>query len=190
MLFIDQNALLNHDYLNILNSIYPKIRANLDKIVQSFEEGKDASTYYVEYFSEGHSEIHLNFGEHLSCDDINKLLADLFLSIIKFDSQSSNYEIPSLFYNYHAVHYFNKIKDMIARLDKTMDSQRIIETLINYEQDRHQNNECDCGENHVLLRSEGLYDLFTNLLSYYYSLTKSYSVTNKKYFEGEKIYLN
>ena len=79
---------------------------------------------------------------------------------------------------------------MIARLDKTMDSQRIIETLINYEQDRHQNNECDCGENHVLLRSEGLYDLFTNLLSYYYSVTNFYSETNKKYFEGEKIYLN
>ena len=79
---------------------------------------------------------------------------------------------------------------MIARLDKTMDSQQIIETLINYEQDRHQNNECDCGENHDLLRSEGLYDLFTNLLSYYYSLTNSYSETNKKYFEGEKIYLN
>ena len=65
MLFVNQKALINHDYLNILNSIYPKIRANLDKIVQSFEEGKDASTYYVEYFSEGHSEIHLNFVKYL-----------------------------------------------------------------------------------------------------------------------------
>jgi len=190
MLFVNQKALINHDYFNILNSVYPKIRANLDKIVKSFEECKDASTYYVKYFSEGHSEIHSNFGEHLSCDEINQLLADLFLSIIKFDSQSSNYEIPSLFYNYHAVHYFNKIKYMIARLDKTMDSQRIIETLINYEQDRHQNNECDCGENHDLLGSEGLYDLFNKLLDYYYSLTKSYFEINQKYIENEKIYLN
>ena len=190
MLFIDQNALLNHDYLNILNSIYPKIRANLDKIVQSFEEGKDASTYYVEYFSEGHSEIHSNLGEHLSCNEINHLLSDLFLSIIKFDSQSSNYEIPSLFYNYHAVHYFNNIKDMIARLDKTMDCQAIIETLINYEQDRHQNNECDCGENHDLLRSDGLYKLFTQLLDYHYSLNNSYPELNNIYMESENIFLN
>ena len=78
---------------------------------------------------------------------------------------------------------------MIARLDKTMDSQRIIETLINYEQNRHQNNECDCGENHDLLRSEGLYDLFNKLLDYY-SMTKSYSEINQKYIENEKIYLN
>ena len=78
---------------------------------------------------------------------------------------------------------------MIARLDKTMDSQRIIETLINYEQNRHQNNECDCGENHDLLRSEGLYDLFKKLLDYY-SMTKSYSEINQKYIENEKIYLN
>jgi hypothetical protein len=190
MIFVSQKALINHDYFKILNSVYPIIRTNIDKIVLSFEEGKDASTYYVEYFSEGHSEIHSNLGEHLSCNDINQLLADLFSSIIKFDSQSSNYEIPSLFYNYHAVHYFNKIKDMIARLDKTMDRQRIIETLINYEQNRHQSNECDCGENHDLLRSDGLYDLFNKLLDYYYSLTKSYSEINQIYIENEKIYLN
>ena len=190
MLFVKQETVIKHDYFKIINSIYPKIIGDINKIIQSFEESTDASKYFVAYFSEGHTEIHSILGDRISCDNINQLLSDLFLSIIKFDSNAFNYEIPDLFYNYHAVHYFNKIKDMIARLDKTMDSQRIIETLINYEQDRHQNNECDCGENHVLLRSEGLYDLFTNLLSYYYSLTKSYSVTNKKYFEGEKIYLN
>ena len=190
MLFVDQKALINHDYLNILNSIYPKIRANLDKIVQSFEEGKDASTYYVEYFSEGHSEIHLTFGEDLSCNDINKLLADLFISIIKFDSQSSNYEMPSLFYNYHAVHYFNKIKDMIAKLDENMTSKQIIETLIKFEEHRHQNNECDCGENHDHLGSEKLNELFVQLLEYYYSVTNPYSESNNMYMRNEYKYLN
>ena len=190
MLFSSRKKQINHDYFYIINSLYPKIRGNIDKIIESFEDSKDASSYFVEYFSEGHSEIHSILGHHVSCEDINQLLADLFLSIIKFDSKSSNYEIPVLFYNYHAVHYFDKIKDLIAKLDLEMSRNEIVETLINYEHVRHRNNECDCGENHDLLGSEQLRNLFDQLLDYYYSVTKTFSLRNKFNMGSELRYLN
>ena len=190
MLFANQKTVFNHDYFKIINSVYPKIRHNIDKIIQSFEESKDASKYFVAYFSEGHSEIHSILGDRISCDNINQLLSDLFLSIIKFDSNAFNYEIPDLFYNYQAVHYFNKIKDMIARLDQNMSSEEIIETLIKFENLRHQNNECDCGQNHDLPGSDKLNELFVQLLDYYYSVTKPYPESNNMYMRNEYKYLN
>ena len=78
MLFANQKTVFNHDYFKIINSVYPKIRHNIDKIIQSFEESKDASKYFVAYFSEGHSEIHSILGDRISCNTINQLLADLF----------------------------------------------------------------------------------------------------------------
>ena len=190
MLFANQKTVINDDYFKIINIVYPKIRHNIDKIIQSFEESKDASKYFVAYFSEGHSEIHSILGDRISCNDINQLLADLFLSTIKFDSNASNYEIPDLFYNYHAVHYFNKIKDMIARLDENMTSKQIIERLIKFEEHRHQNNECECREHHDLLGSEQLNELFVQLLEYYYSVPKPYSEFNNMYMRNAYKYLN
>ena len=86
---------------------------------------------------------------------INQLLVDLFISIIKFDKKSFNYKIPDIFYNYHAVHYFNKIKNMITKLDQNnIQNIDIINILIYFEQNRHKNFECECGENHELLESD------------------------------------
>ena len=191
MFFVNRKSRINHNYINIINSVYPILKDKIDNIIHSFVEDIDASTYYVAYFSKGHAEIHTIFGDHLSCESINQLLIDLFLSVIKFDSNSSNYEVPELFYNYHAVHYFNKIKDMIARLDdNNMNSEEIINKLTIFEQNRHQNNECDCGKSHDLLRSDQLYNLFIQLLDYYYSVTKQYFKNNNIRMLDEYRYLN
>ena len=191
MFFVDRKSVINHDYINVINSVYPILKHNIDSIMLSFDEATDASNYYVDYFSEGHAKIHSLFGDQLSCESINQLLVDLFLSVIKFDSKSSNYEVPDLFHNYHAVHYFNKIKAMIARLDdNNMNSEEIISKLIIFEQNRHQNNECDCGQGHNLLRSDQLNSLFIQLLDYYYSITKRYFKNDTVEMLDEYRYLN
>ncbi|MEZ7852535.1 MAG: hypothetical protein QMB42_01495 [SAR324 cluster bacterium] len=191
MFFVNKKSIINHDYINVINSVYPILKDKIDNIIHSFDEDTDASNYYVDYFSEGHAEIHSLFGDQLSCDSINQLLVDLFLSVIRFDSKSSNYEVPELFQNYHAVHYFNNIKVLIARLDNNnMNSEEIINKLIIFEQNRHQNNECDCGKDHDLLRSDQLHNLFIQLLDYYYSVTKQYSKNNNIQMLDEYRYLN
>ena len=191
MFFVNKKSIINHDYINVINSIYPILKDNIDNIIHSFDEDIDARNYYVDYFSEGHAEIHSLFGDQLSCNSINQLLVDLFLSVIRFDSKSSNYEVPELFQNYHAVHYFNNIKVLIARLDNNkMNSEEIINKLIIFEQNRHQNNECDCGKDHDLLRSDQLHNLFIQLLDYYYSVTKQYSKNNYIQMLDEYRYLN
>ena len=176
MIFVNSNAPIKHDYFNVINSIYPKIRDKIDNIFLSFKENLDASKPFVDYFSKGHAEIHSILGDDLSCNSINQLLVDLFLSIIKIEKKSFNYEIPDIFYNFHAVHYFHKIKDTIAILDQNnIQSNDIINKMINFEQNRHKNYECECGENHEHLESNQLRGLFIQLLEYYYSIKKPYS---------------
>ena len=107
---------------------------------------------------------------------LNQLLNDLFFSVIKFERNKNNYEIPNLFYNYHAVHYYFKIKDKIDYLyHENMDEEEIINALVLWERKRHKKKECECGENHKLLGTNQLKELFMQLLEYYFSTNTNFS---------------
>jgi len=175
MFFKNVEKLNSHDYFNIIVKVYPKLKEYITKILHSFELNKDASHYFVSYFSEGHGEIHLILGDGYPCSSINTLLNDLFFSVIKFDRNNHNYDVPDLFYNFHAVHYYHKIRKQIDHLNsKGMGKEQIIDFLILWERERHQKRECDCGENHELLASNQLRELFLLVLEYFYSVNTNY----------------
>ena len=54
MFFKNEETLNDHDYFKAINDVYPKLKKNLTKIINSFELNQDASKYFVEYFAEGH----------------------------------------------------------------------------------------------------------------------------------------
>ena len=115
----------------------------------------------------------------------------LFVSLIKFDRMSESYNIPDLFYNYHAIHYYNQIKKIIVDLDNNrISSDKIIDYLIKYEIERHKNNECHCGESHDLLESNKLRELLTKILDYYYSVNSAYFIGDNIKYQNEYKYLN
>ena len=127
----------------------------------------------------------------MSCSSVNDLLSDLFVSLTKFDSKSVCYDIPDLFYNYHAVHYYHQIKEIIVSLDKNgVQSNKIVDYLIKYEIERHEKNECHCGEDHNLLDSYKLKELLTRILDYYYSVNNHYIIGNSINYQNEYKYLN
>ena len=182
---------INHDYFHIVKSVYPKIIDSIDSIFLSFKENRDASKSLVEYFEIGHREIHLVDNSNMSCSSVNDLLSDLFVSLTKFDSKSLYYDIPDLFYNYHAVHYYHQIKEIIVSLDKnSVPSNKIVDYLIKYEIERHEKNECHCGESHDLLDSYKLKELLTKILDYYYSVNNSCYNEYCMSYLGEYRYLN
>ena len=182
---------INHDYFRIVKSVYPKIIDSIDSIFLSFKENRDASKSFVEYFEIGHREIHLVDNSNMSCSSVNDLLSDLFVSLTKFDSKSVCYDIPDLFYNYHAVHYYHQIKEIIVSLDKkSIPSNKIVEYFIKYEINRHENNECFCGESHELLDSYKLKKLLTKILDYYYSVNNPCFNENSMNLQTEYKYLN
>ena len=182
---------INHDYFHIVNSVYPKIIDSIDSTFLSFKENRDASKSFVEYFEIGHREIHLVDNSDMSCSRVNDLLSDLFVSLTKFDSKSLYYNIPDLFYNYHAVHYYHQIKEIIVGLDKNrVSTNKIVDYLIKYEIGRHENNECHCGESHELLDSSRLKELLTKILDYYYSVNNPVFSEVSVNFQSEYRYLN
>ena len=182
---------INHDYYHIIKSIYPKIIDSVESIFLSFKENRDASKYFVKYFEIGHREIHLVANSDMLCSSVNDLLSDLFVSLTKFDSKSVCYDIPDLFYNYHAVHYYHQIKEIIVSLDKNdVPSDKIVDYLIKYEIERHEKNECHCGESHELLESYKLKELLTKILDYYYSVNNHYFIGNSINYQNEYKYLN
>ena len=182
---------INHDYFHIVKSVYPKVIDIIDRIFLSFKENKDASNSFVEYYEIGHREIHLVDNSGMSCSRVNDLLSDLFVSLTKFDSKSLCHNIPDLFYNYHAVHYYHQIKEIIVSLDKnSVPSNKIVDYLIKYEIERHEKNECQCGESHELLDSSRLRELLTKILDYYYSVNNHYFIGNSINYQNEYKYLN
>ena len=182
---------INHDYFHIVNSVYPKIIDSIDSTFLSFKENRDASKSFVEYFEIGHREIHLVANSDMSCSSVNDLLSNLFVSLTKFDSKSLCHNIPNLFYNYHAVHYYHQIKEIIVSLDKkSIPSNKIVEYFIKYEIERHEKNECHCGESHDLLDSYKLKELLTKILDYYYSVNNHYFIGNSINYQNEYKYLN
>jgi len=171
MFFKNEETLNDHDYFKAINDVYPKLKKNLTKIINSFELNQDASKYFVDYFAEGHNRIHLILGENYPCNKVNQLLNELLFSVIKFDKNNENYEIPNLFHNFHAVHYYHNIKNKIDYLcNENFNKDQIIEYLVIWERERHQNKECDCGEDHELLATNQLKDLFLQILEYYFSV--------------------
>ena len=182
---------INHDYFHIVNSVYPKIIDSIDSTFLSFKENRDASNSFVEYFKIGHREIHLVDNCDMSCSSVNDLLSDLFVSLTKFDSRSLNYDIPELFYNYHAVHYYHQIKEIIVGLDKnSVSMNKIVDYLIKYEIQRHEKNECHCGESHDLLDSYKLKELLTKILAYYYSVNTPFYNEYSMNLQTDFKYLN
>ena len=182
---------INHDYYQVVKYVYPKIIDSIDSIFISFKENKDASKDFVDYFEKGHREIHLVLNSDMSCSNVNHLLSDLFMSLTKFDTKAFGYEIPDLFFNYHAVHYYYQIKKIITNMDKNnMPSEKIVDYLIKYEIHRHENNECHCGESHELLDSYKLKELLTKILDYYYSVNNPYFSDNSLNIQSEYKYLN
>ena len=182
---------INHDYFHIVKSVYPKIIDSIDSTFLSFKENIDASKSFVEYFEIGHREIHLVDNSDMSCSSVNDLLSDLFVSLTKFDSKSLYYDIPDLFYNYHAVHYYHQIKEIIVSLDKnSVPSNKIVDYLIKYEIERHEKNECHCGESHDLLDSYKLKELLTKILDYYYSVNNPCFNENSMNLQSEYKFLN
>ena len=165
----------NHDYFDVIINVYPKLKKTINNILNSFELKKDASGYFVDYYSKGHTEIHFVLGEDYPCESVNQLLNDLFFSVIKYERNNENFEIPNLFYNFHAVHYFFKIKEKIDDLYRqNMDEEQIIDSLVLWERKKHQNNECDCGSNHKLLETIKIKEFFLQILEYYYSIHINY----------------
>ena len=104
MKLIKRERSINHDYYQVVTSVYPKIIDSIDSIFLSFKENRDARRYFVEYFEKGHREIHSVLKSNFECNRVNDLLSDLFLSLTNFDRKCFCYEIPDLFYNYHALH--------------------------------------------------------------------------------------
>ena len=191
MELVKREKTINHDYYHVVKSVYPKIIDSIDSIFLSFKENRDASKSFVEYFEIGHREIHLVDNSNMSCSSVNDLLSDLFVSLTKFDSKSLYYDIPDLFYNYHAVHYYHQIKEIIVSLDKnSVPSNKIVDYLIKYEIERHEKNECHCGENHDLLDSYKLKELLTKILDYYYSVNNPCFRENIMNHKSEYKYLN
>jgi len=191
MKLVKREMYINHDYYQVVTSVYPKIIDSIDSLFQSFRENRDASKHFVHYFKKGHREIHSLLNSDIACNKVNDLLSDLFLSLIKFDRKSFCYEIPDLFYNYHAVHYYNQIKKIISSMDKNnVPSGKIIDYLIKYEINRHENNECFCGESHELLDSYKLKKLLTKILDYYYSVNNPCFNENSMNLQTEYKYLN
>tara|TARA_Y100001970_G_scaffold124467_1_gene154157 strand:+ start:1264 stop:1845 length:582 start_codon:yes stop_codon:yes gene_type:complete len=175
MFFKNAENLNSHDYFNVIVKVYPKLKKYINNILNAFELNIDASNYFVEYFSDGHGEIHLILGDEYPCSRINIFLNDLLFSVIKFDRNNINYDVPDLFYNFHAVHYYHKIKGKIYHLNsKGMGKAQIIDFLILWERDRHQKKECDCGENHELLGTNQLRELFLLVLKYFYSVNTNH----------------
>ncbi len=191
MKLVKRKTSIKHDYYHVVTSVYPKIIDSIDCILYSFKENKDASMHFVDYFKKGHREIHTVVNYEISCNLVNDLLSDLFLSLTRFDRKSYSFQIPELFYNYHAVHYYHQIKAMIIRLvNNNYSSEKIIEYLIKYEINRHENNECYCGENHDLLESDKLRELLAKILDYYYSVNNNYFSENIMNHQSQYRYLN
>ena len=191
MKLIKREASIYHDYYKVVTSVYPKIIDSIDSIFLSFKEKRDASSYFVDYFEKGHREIHSVLNTHMACNSVNELLSDLFLSLTRYDRKSICYEIPDLFYNYHAVHYYHQIKNKISGLaNNNVSSEKIVDYLIDYEIYRHENNECFCGENHELLDSYKLKKLLTKILDYYYSVNNPYFNENSMNLQTEFKFLN
>ena len=191
MKLIKRERSINHDYYQVVTSVYPKIIDSIDSIFLSFKENRDASRYFVDYFKKGHSEIHSVLNSHMACNSVNELLSDLFLSLTRYDRRSFCYEIPDLFYNYHAVHYYHQIKNKISSLDQNnVSPEKIVDYLIKYEINRHENNECFCGESHDLLDSYKLKELLTKILDYYYSVNNPCFNENSMYLQTEYKFLN
>ena len=191
MKLIKRETSINHDYYQVVTSVYPKIIDSINSIFLSFKENRDASRYFVDYFEKGHREIHSILNSHMACNSVNELLSDLFLSLTRYDRKSFCYEIPDLFYNYHAVHYYHQIKNKISSLaNNNVSSEKIVDYLIDYEINRHENNECFCGECHELLDSYKLKELLTKILDYYYSVNNHCFNENSMNLQTEYNYLN
>ena len=77
MYFKNSEQLNSHDYFNVVTKVYPKLKKYINRILNSFELDKDASNYFVKYFSIGHNQIHLILGEDYPCSSINILLSDV-----------------------------------------------------------------------------------------------------------------
>ena len=191
MKLIKREASIYHDYYKVVTSVYPKIIDSIDSIFLSFKEKRDASRYFVDYFEKGHREIHSVLNSHMACNSVNELLSDLFLSLTRYDRKSICYEIPDLFYNYHAVHYYHQIKNKISSLvQNNVGSEKIVDYLIDYEINRHENHECFCGESHDLLDSYKLKELLTKILDYYYSVNNPCFNENSINLQTEYKFLN
>ena len=191
MKLIKRETSINHDYYQVVTYVYPKIIDSIESIFLSFKENRDASRYFVDYFEKGHREIHSVLSSHIACNSVNELLSDLFLSLTRYDRKSCCYEIPDLFYNYHAVHYYHQIKNKISSLAKNnVSSEKIVDYLIDYEINRHENNECFCGESHDLLDSYKLKELLTKILDYYYSVNNPCFNENSMSLQTEYKFLN
>ena len=85
MKLVKREISINHDYYQVVTSVYPKIIDSIDSIFLSFKENRDASKYFVDYFEKGHREIHSVLDSEIACNRVNDLLSDLFLSLIKFE---------------------------------------------------------------------------------------------------------
>ena len=191
MKLIKRERSINHDYYQVVTSVYPKIIDSIDIIFLSFKEKRDASRYFVDYFEKGHREIHSVLNSHMPCNSVNELLSDLFLSLTRYDRKSFCYEIPDLFYKYHAVHYYHQIKNKISSLDQNnVSPEKVVDYLIKYEINRHENNECFCGESHDLLDSYKLKELLTKILDYYYSVNNPCFNENSMILQTEYKFLN
>ena len=191
MKLIKRETSINHDYYQVVTSVYPKIIDSINSIFLSFKENRDASRYFVDYFEKGHREIHSILNSHMACNSVNELLSDLFLSLTRYDRKSICYEIPDLFYNYHAVHYYHQIKNKISSLaNNNVSSEKIVDYLIDYEINRHEDNECFCGESHELLDSYKLKELLNKILDYYYSVNNPCFNENSMNLQTEYKYLN
>ena len=102
---------------------------------------------------------------------------------IRDSYQHCDVEIPEFFYNFNAVLYYDNIKPKIVDLIECRYSdQLIIENLLEFEKERHRNNECQCGKNHKCINDDDLKSLFKMILKYFHQ-TNNYSITlNNKYY--------
>ena len=161
------------DIIVVINDIYPKYKDLFEKIVACFQSNVDASDYFVRYYRQAHQEIHDILGHDFPRNTINEFLHDFWLMSIKYDRETSKVCIPSIFYNFNAVHYYHSIKHVISmQASHHKEYDKLLESLVFYEKSRHEQNICDCENGHRMIEVENLKDLFNNLITYYLNTNK------------------
>ena len=182
---LNQNIKLNNlnDFKSTINIIQFEYQHYFDMMNEHFINSSDASRVFSDYFEKAHRRMHEILDYNYSCMKINQFLHDIFLMSLKYNYQYCDVEIPEFFYNFNAVLYYDNIKPRIVDLIECRYSdQIIIENLLEYEKERHEKNECQCGRNHKCINDDDLRSLFKMILNYFHQINNSTMISINKYY--------
>ena len=182
---LNQNIKSNNlsDFQSTINVIQFEYQHYFDAMIEHFINSSDASRVFSDFFEKAHRRMHEILDYNYSCVKINQFLHDIFLISLKYNYQHCDVVIPEFFYNFNAVLYYDNIKPKIVDLIECRYSdQLIIENLLEFEKERHRNNECQCGKNHKCINDEDLKSLFKMILRYFHQTNNPSIISNFKYY--------